>query len=63
MKDPASAAALGWGTETYLPRQTSGGKWCTSFSFDDAADPKTCKLNTQLVSAVVISPTLNVPNL
>lgn len=41
----SAPAVIEWGTGIYLPRETTGGYWCSAFSFDNTADPKTCKIN------------------
>lgn len=52
MTNIANDTVLTWGAGIYLPRETSGGKWCTAFSFDDDATPKTCKLNLMTAASV-----------
>jgi hypothetical protein len=52
MTNLANNAVLEWGTGIYLPRETTGGYWCSAFSFDNDAATKTCHINKLLVSAV-----------
>lgn len=53
MTNIANDTVLTWGSGIYLPRETTGGYWCSAFSFDDAANPKTCSINKRLLTAVV----------
>jgi hypothetical protein len=51
MTNTAGDTVLTWGTGVYLPRETTGGYWCSAFSYD--SDNDTCTINRKLVSSVV----------